>query len=89
MNDQAKQLLLAHIQELSDLYYQNRAGEGSEKLKELIRELTTFAPTLSQDRQQEYMMALKSVMEAMELQDYVLLADVLSFDIADAFLAEE
>ena len=82
MNDQAKQSLLAHIQELSDLYYQNRAGEGSEKLKELIRELTAFASTLSQDRQQ-------SVMEAMELQDYVLLADVLSFDIRDAFLAEE
>lgn len=89
MDNQTKQSFHEHIQELADLYYQNQVGEGNKTLKELMPELMAFVSILPSNRQQEYIDALRNAMEAMELQDYVLLADILIFDIANAFLTDE
>lgn len=84
MDNISKNDLIEHIQELSDLYYQNQVNQGSQKLQSLVQELTAVAPLLQPKEQQEYLVMLKGFMEAMELKDYVMLADILTFDILEA-----
>lgn len=76
--------LIGHIRELADLYYQNQVSKGSQKLQGLVQELTAVAPLLQPKEQQEYLVMLQGFMEAMELKDYVMLADILTFDILEA-----
>lgn len=84
MGNIKKDDLMEHIQELADLYYQNQVSKGSQKLQSLVQELTAVAPLLQPKEQQEYLVMLQGFMEAMELKDYVMMADILTFDILEA-----
>lgn len=89
MSNISKDDLIEHIQELTDLYYQNHVNKGSEKLQSLVKELTAVAPLLQGKEQEEYLVMLKGLMEAMELKDFVMLADILIFDILEAIQSYE
>ena len=78
-----KEELLQLIQDLTDVFYQNKAEEGVDKLPELVRRLSEFAEHLDARTMAGYITALKNLMEAMELGDYVMIADILTFDILD------
>lgn len=84
MGDLNKDELLELIEELTDLYYQNRVKESGEKLTTLVKELSAVASLLPIEKQQEYLIMMKSFMEAMELKDFVMMADILTFDILEA-----
>lgn len=89
MGNYNKDELIEQIEELSDLYYQNRVKEGAEKLATLVKELSAVAPLLPAERQQEYLIMMKNFMEAMELKDYVMVADILTFDILETLQSYE
>lgn len=71
------------IQEVSDLFYQNQIEEGKRRMPVLIQKLSQMLATLPSDAQMELLPMLKSAMEAMEAGEYIMLADILTFDILD------
>lgn len=73
--------LQENIIHVSDMFYQNNIQNGNDELPQLIQQLTTFGGTLRQEDLPQYMVVLKSIMEAMECKDYILLADLLVFEL--------
>lgn len=71
------------IMSISDAFYQNKTGIGTEQLPEVIKDLTVIVPQLSSEQQGIYMAVLKNMMEAMEMKDYIMLADIMTFDITE------
>ena len=81
--EEAKQELLDDIQCVTDMFYQNRLNEGIKRMPELVQKLAGYMSALSPSMQQQYLGAVKAVMEAMEVKNYIMLADVLTFEILD------
>lgn len=79
----SKENLLDKLQEMADAFYQNRVEDGIGMMPIFIRELNSFINQCPQEEQQNYLLWLKNVMEAMELKEYVLLADILIFDLME------
>ena len=52
-------------------------------MPELVQKLAGYMSALSPSMQQQYLGAVKAVMEAMEVKNYIMLADVLTFEILD------
>ena len=77
-----KQIILG-IQEITDLFYQNQLEQGIERLPELIKSLTVLAEEIEAEKQEGYTLKLKQLVEAMGLKDYVLLSDILVFELSD------
>ncbi len=71
------------IQYVTDAFYQNRVKEGVRRLPELVQKLADKINGLDADVQQQYLGAVKLIMEAMEEKNYIMLADVLTFDISE------
>ena len=69
------------IIKVSDLLYQNNLGEGVKAIPALIRKLSTLGSMLPGDMIPPYTNILKNIMEAMEIKDYVLLADLLVYEV--------
>ena len=69
------------IIEISDLFYQNKNSEGVKQLPNLISQLASYAGSLSADQVPGYTGVLKSIMEAMDMQNYILLADLLIYEV--------
>ena len=78
-----KEELLQLVQLITDAFYQNKAEEGADKLPDLIHGLSGYASNLDAQSMVGYIAALKNMMEAMEMEDYVMIADILTFDILD------
>lgn len=68
---------------VSDMFYQNRLEEGIEELPQLIKALAEAVQDVPEENQLRFTGALKDLMESMEQQDYVLVADILVFEIRD------
>lgn len=84
MQQHSKKEILENIQELADTFYQNHVQAGVERLPALVMSLTDVASNLHPEEQQEYQRLLQALMEAMEAKNYVMLADILTFDIMEA-----
>ena len=80
--DVTKQLLLEEMVRISDLLYQNNLTAGMKELPGLIQKLAGFANNLKSEDVPGYTNILKNIMEAMELKDYILLADLLIYEIS-------
>ena len=83
MDGRKKKQIVAGIQEITDLFYQNQLEQGIERLPELIKSLTALAEEIEAEKQEGYTLKLKQLVEAMELKDYVLLSDILVFELSD------
>ena len=69
------------IIKVSDLLYQNNLGEGVKAIPDLIRKLSVLGGMLTEEEMPSYTNVLKNIMEAMEIKDYVLLADLLVYEV--------
>lgn len=83
MDGQKKKQIILGIQEITDLFYQNQLEQGIERLPELIKFLTVLAEEIEAEKQEGYTLKLKQLVEAMGLKDYVLLSDILVFELSD------
>lgn len=81
MKDETKDLV-QELKSVADNFYQNRNNKGIKAMPEIIRNLSAFMDRLQPEEQKEYLAVLKGVMEAMETKNYIMLADMLTFDIA-------
>ena len=83
MEQKAANTIQDKIMGISDAFYQNEIGIGTEQLPEVIKDLTAIVPQLLSEQQSAYMAVLKNMMEAMEMKDYIMLADIMTFDITE------
>lgn len=83
MEQKAANTIQDKIMGISDAFYQNEIGIGTEQLPEVIKDLTAIVPQLLPEQQSAYMTVLKNMMEAMEMKDYIMLADIMTFDITE------
>lgn len=72
---------LEELKSVADDFYQNRNNKGIKRMPEMIRSLSAFMTCLKPEEQQEYLTILQGVMEAMETKNYIMLADMLVFDV--------
>lgn len=75
--------LLEELKSVADDFYQNRNNKGIKRMPEIIRDLSEFMTCLKPEEQSEYLTILKGVMEAMETKNYIMLADMLVFDVGE------
>ncbi len=80
MKEETKKLV-DELQLVADEFYQNQNSKGIKEMPEVIRKLSAFMSCLKPEEQQEYLAALTGVMEAMEAKNYIMLADMLVFDV--------
>lgn len=78
-----RQELLNDIQDITDAFYQNRIRAGATQLPEVIPKLAQVAEEMDTSIQSRYISALKNMTEAIELKNYVMIADILTFDILE------
>lgn len=81
MTKEQNEELLIQLQEIADMFYQNRLESGIAKLPNFVQELNTYLMQLPLEVQGTCLLLVKNVMEAMETKEYVLLADVLVFEL--------
>lgn len=75
--------LIEELQMIADDFYQNKMNKGIKKMPELIRKLSEFVPHLRSGQQESFLVILKGIMEAMEMKNYIMLADMLVFDVKE------
>lgn len=83
MGEKAKQELLDQIQEISDKFYQNKEQDGVILMPALIQKLTEVVNAIPQEQQNLYYAGIKNLLEAFESKNYVLVADILVYDILE------
>lgn len=83
MREKQEDTVKKQILDIADILYQNRISEGVKQLPKLITLLSEKSKDISEQKQKKYIELLNYVMEAMEQKEYVLLADVLVFEISD------
>lgn len=71
------------LEQVSDMFYQNRLEEGIGEMPQLVKALAEHASKVAKEKQAAFTNALKDLMESMERQDYILAADILVFEIKD------
>jgi hypothetical protein len=75
------------IEEVSDLFYQNKLDEGKKRLPELVTQLSKLsAYVLDQD---QYNKILVELVETMESENYIMLADILIYEVLDMIVDTE
>lgn len=72
---------LKELQDLADVFYQNQDKKGVKKLPELTRKLSEFMSELKPEQQQDFLVVLKGILEAIETENYIMLADMLVFEV--------
>lgn len=70
------------IIQVSDCFYQNRVQDGIDLLPDFISKLMNFSANVQQEDVVVYTTILQNIMETMETQNYVLLADLLVFELS-------
>ncbi len=72
-----------NIQDITDALYQQRVKEGLETIPLVLKQLSTIAMQLDEEKKTALLSILKNAMDALEEKEYVLLADILYFDVRD------
>lgn len=79
--DTTRQELKMNILRITDLLYQNNLEKGIQEIPALIQVLAEFIPELQREDAENIVAVLKNVMGAMEMEDYILLADTLVYEV--------
>lgn len=74
---------IEELQVIADAFYQTEIKFGTERMPNFVRELSEIVPFLEEKQQQNILVILKNVMEAMEAKKYIMLADILVFEVMD------
>lgn len=72
-----------NIQDITDELYQQKVKEGLETIPLVLKQLSTIAMQLDEKKKTALLSILKNAMDALEEKEYVLLADILYFDVRD------
>jgi len=74
--------IIKTMAEAAEAFYQNRNDVGNKMMPEIVRQLTEMWNEMSsgQDQKKLYQ-AVQNLMQAYEQKSYVLVADILTFDI--------
>lgn len=85
----SKKSILEMIEKVTDAFYQNHLQIGIKELPELIRNLAELTSIFDTEAQPVFVAGLKQSMEAMEQKDYILLADILVFEVGELIEQQE
>ncbi len=75
--------VLDRIDSIADMFYQNQNKPGVEQLPQLVADLTAIAPEIAPEYSNQFINAIRGLMECMEQKDYILLADILIFELKE------
>ncbi|MDD5948270.1 MAG: hypothetical protein PUC39_00825 [Lachnospiraceae bacterium] len=79
-----KQEIKQEIQDVAELFYQQKNTEGYQRLNQLLQDLSAYVGTITEEEQQmEFLEALKEALDAMEQKDTTLLADILQYELIE------
>lgn len=81
MND--KEELLMQISEVATAFYQNRNADAMKKMPMLAKMMTAVLDTADERAKEKGCIVLKSLLEAYEQKEYVMVADILSYEVID------
>lgn len=83
MNEQ-KAIVIQMVEDIAMGLYQQDKRRGVEQMETLIKELLNFVKQDELDiNVEKFNKVLVAVMNALEIRDYVLLADILSYDLKE------
>ena len=84
MNQDSVQAVIEEINQVTELLYQEKIEEAYERLAGLIRNMIALTADITDEAEQaDFVTVLKPALEAMEQQDYTLLADILQYDLVE------
>ncbi len=81
MTREQNEKILIQLQKIADAFYQNRLEDGIAELPNFVQELNAYLMQLPSEVQGTCLLLIKNIMEAMESKEYVLLADVIIFEL--------
>ncbi|MDD6332545.1 MAG: hypothetical protein PUA59_08955 [Clostridium sp.] len=74
--------IIKTMAEVAEAFYQNRNDAGNKMMPEIVRQLTEMWNEMSSEQDQKRLyQAVQNLMQAYEQKSYVLVADILTFDI--------
>ena len=79
-----KQEIKQEIQDVAELFYQQKNTEGYQRLNQLLQDLSAYVGIITEEEQpMEFLEALKEALDAMEQKDTTLLADILQYELIE------
>lgn len=76
-----KKIETQKIEAIADLFYQNQLEEGIGRLPQLIQVLNEILEEKRYTDEQQYFNLLKNIMESIDDKNYIVLADLLVFEL--------
>ena len=76
-----KKIETQKIEAIADLFYQNQLEEGIGQLPQLIQVLNEILEEKRYTDAQQYFNLLKNIMESIDDKNYIVLADLLVFEL--------
>ena len=76
-----KKIETQKIEAIADLFYQNQLEEGIGQLPQLIQVLNEILEEKRYTDEQQYFNLLKNIMESIDDKNYIVLADLLVFEL--------
>lgn len=76
-----KKIETQKIEAIADLFYQNQLEEGIGQLQQLIQVLNEILEEKRYTDEQQYFNLLKNIMESIDDKNYIVLADLLVFEL--------
>ncbi len=76
-----KKIETQKIEAIADLFYQNQLEEGIGQLPKLIQVLNEILEEKRYTDEQQYFNLLKNIMESIDDKNYIVLADLLVFEL--------
>lgn len=83
-----KELILKQLNEIADDFYQDKIKTGIKEMPSLIKCMAEFIETQPLSTQKSYYSVIKNLFEAYESKNYVMVADMLIYDVACALCGE-
>lgn len=76
--------------DISDLLYKNQTNAGKKKIQEIIPNLAVLAENMTEEQQLRYIEnALEPIVEAMNTNDSIYLADLITYELMPFFSEED
>ena len=76
-----KKIETQKIEAIADLFYQNQLEEGNGQLPQLIQVLNEILEEKRYTDEQQYFNLLKNITESIDDKNYIVLADLLVFEL--------
>lgn len=79
-----KELLREELEQVTELFYQQKSKEGYERLQVLLADISLYVSGVQdEEQQQELLETLTEALDAMEQRDTTLLADILKYELLE------